>query len=211
MVRRGGERARPGIRFHRPKVYDMALDTVVVDGIRCTTAARTLVDLASVLTRDRLEIAVERAEYRRLLDLGAIATVLGRISRPRGVRNLRHCLGPERLDAALVESGLERAYLRLIIGAGIERPLLQAPFELAAGRFVRADFYWPGVRLIVEVDGPHHELPLQAAKDASRDTVLRGRGFRVQRFAYTDVEQAPEHVILTTRRLLESSRDDISG
>jgi Protein of unknown function (DUF559) len=208
IVVRSGERDREGIRFHRPRIYDPALDTEIVDGIRCTTVARTLVDLAGVLRYDRLEAAVERAEYLRLLDLKAIADVLARISRPRGVSNLRRCLGPDRLAAAMAGSDLERDYLRLILGAGIARPVLQAPFELTPGEWVRADFYWPARRLIIEADGPHHALPLQAAKDARRDRLLTAMGERVHRFPHTEIEETPELVIATTRALLHTSRDD---
>jgi hypothetical protein len=114
------------------------LDTVVVDGIPCTTIARTLVDLAAVLPYWLLETAVERAEYLGLLDLRAIAEVLARISRPRGVRNLRRSLGPVRLDAAVAGSALERRYLGLILDAGIARPVLQAGFELTPGASLAA-------------------------------------------------------------------------
>jgi hypothetical protein len=124
------------------------------------------------------------------------------------VRNLRRSLGPGRLDAAIAESELERAYLRLILDAGIERPVLQAPFELTPGEWVRADFFWPRHRLIVETDGPHHLRPLQAAKDARRDGLLVARGLRVRRILHTVVEEAPEEALALTRTLLNASRDE---
>jgi very-short-patch-repair endonuclease len=37
-------------------------------------------------------------------------------------------------------------------------------------------------RLVVEVDGPHHLEPEQAARDAIRDQTLRERGFQTLRF-----------------------------
>ena len=43
-----------------------------------------------------------------------------------------------------------------------------------------ADFVCLEKRLIVELDGPHHEA--QAGYDAGRDAFLREQGFRVMRF-----------------------------
>jgi hypothetical protein len=208
IVPRNGERDRDGVAFHRPRVYSPAIDTTTVEGIRCTTVARTLVDLAAVLRHDSLERAVERAEYLDVLDLRAITDVLARISRPRGVRTLRRCLGPGRLDAARTESRLERTLLRLLVEAGIERPVLQAPFEVAPGTWVRADFFWPRHALVVEADGPHHARPIQAAADAQRDEQLRARGLRVCRIAYTVIEEQAAEAVGLVRDLLWAPRDE---
>lgn len=208
MVPRSGERDREGIRFHRPRVYVPALDTEIVDGIRCSTVARLLVDVAGVLPYPRFERVAEQAEFQDVLDLQAVARVLARIKRPRGVRNLRRALGPDRLDAALAGSNLERAYLRLILDAGIERPVLQHPVELTPGEWVYLDCFWPRHRLNVEVDGPHHRRPLQARRDARRDELLRARGLTVHRFPDTEIEQTPWTVPRRTRALLHTSRDE---
>lgn len=207
MVPRTGARSRPGIRFHRPRIYDPQVDAEIVDGIRCTTVARTLVDVAGVLSYPRLERVVERAEYLGILDLEAIARMLRRIKRPRGVRHLRRALGPDRLDAAVADSELERTYLRLITEAGIERPLLQHRMELTPGEWVRLDFFWPERRLNVEVDGPHHQRPIRARRDARRDELLHARGVIVQRFTLSEIEGKPSWVVARTRALLASSRD----
>src|SRR4051794_37761459 len=141
MVPRNGERDRDGIRFHRPKVFG-EVDVDEVDGLVCTTVARTLLDLAAVSKPWQLERAVARAEYLGVLDVKAIAALLARISRPRGVRTLRRLLGRARLEGSGVETRLERAYLDLIVGAGIEPPLLQRAFRLGPERSCRVDFYW---------------------------------------------------------------------
>jgi len=208
MVPRGGERARPGIRFHRPKVYGPE-DRWTVDGIPCTTVARTLVDLGSVLRLPQLERAVEQAELLGLLDLAAIADVLARIARPRGVRNLRRCLGAERLDASLTQSALERRFLRLCLDAGLTRPVLQHPIELAPGGWHKVDFAWPERRLAVEVDGGAvHTTHAAARRDRHLDRQIRDAGWRVERFMEDDVVDAPASVLAAVRTLLSTSRDD---
>src|SRR4051794_27076281 len=57
IVHRGGERRRDGICFHRPSHLSWSLDVTEIDGLRCTTPARTLLDLAAVLRPDQLERA----------------------------------------------------------------------------------------------------------------------------------------------------------
>lgn len=208
MVPRTGERDRDGIRFHRPKIYGPQ-DRCVVDAIACTTVARTLVDLGAVLKLPQLERAVEQAELLRVLDVKAISDVLARISRPRGVRNLRRCLGTERLDASLARSNLERRFLRLCVDAGLPRPALQHPIEHVPGTWHKVDFAWPAIRLAFEVDGGAiHTTRTAARRDRRLDREIRATGWRVERFMEDDIVDTPEVVLAALRTLLSASRDE---
>jgi very-short-patch-repair endonuclease len=208
MIVRGGEHTRDGIAFHRPKIYGPQ-DRWIFDGIPCTTVARTLVDLGAVLKPHQLERAVEQAELLKFLDVKAIADVLERIARPRGVRNLRRCLGAERLDASLTQSGLERAFLRLCRDAGLPRPTLQHAIEHAPGRWHKVDFAWPHRRLAIEVDGAAvHGTRTAARRDRRLDREIREAGWRIERFMGDDVIDTPEVVLTALRTLLSTSRDD---
>jgi hypothetical protein len=208
MIPRSGERDREGIRFHRPKIYGPQ-DRWVFDGLPCTTVARTLVDLGAVLRLHQLERAVEQAELLRMLDVKAIADVLTRISRPRGVRNLRRCLGAERLDGSLARSNLERRFLRLCVDAGLPRPTLQHPIEHAPGTWHKVDFAWPDRCLAVEVDGGViHTTRTAARRDRRLDREIRATGWRVERFMEDDIVDTPEVVLAALRTLLSPSRDD---
>jgi Transcriptional regulator, AbiEi antitoxin/Protein of unknown function (DUF559) len=208
MVPRSGERDREGIRFHRPRIYAPE-DRFVFDGIACTTVARTLVDLGAVVSLHHLERAVEQAELLQVLDVKAVADVLARIARPRGVRNLRRCLGAERLGAALTQSGIERRFLRLSLDAGLPRPVLQHPIELAPGRWHKVDFAWPDRRLAVETDGGAvHTTRTAARRDRHLDREIRNAGWRVERFMEDDIVDTPEVIIGALRSLLSPSRDE---
>jgi very-short-patch-repair endonuclease len=208
MVPRSGERDREGIRFHRPKIYGPE-DRWTYDGIPCTTVARTLVDLGAVLKFHQLERAVEQAEVLGVLDVKAIADVLARISRPRGVRNLRRCLGAERLDASLTQSVAERDFLTLCRDAGFPRPALQHPIEHAPGRWHHVDFAWPDRALAIEIDGwAFHGTRTAARRDRRLDREIRAAGWRVERFMRDDLVDAPEVVLAALHRLLATSRDD---
>lgn len=48
------------------------------------------------------------------------------------------------------------------------------------GRY-RIDFAFPGVKVAIEVDGPHHHRPDVAHRDALRDAELRAKGWVVLR------------------------------
>jgi uncharacterized protein DUF559 len=208
IVPRSGERDRAGIRFHRPKIYGPE-DRCISDGIPCTTVARTLVDLGAVLKLHQLERAVEQAELLQVLDVNAIADVLARISRPRGVRNLRRCLGAERLDASLTQSNLERRFLRLCVEAGLPRPTLQYPIELGPGIWHKVDFAWPDRRLAVEVDGGAvHTTRTAARRDRHLDRQIRATGWGLERFMEDDVVDTPAIVVTALHTLLTPSRDD---
>ncbi|MDQ6819760.1 MAG: hypothetical protein M3076_05375 [Actinomycetota bacterium] len=63
----GDRRSRGTITLHRGKLE--AADVTTVDGIPVTTVARTLLDLAGVLSRQQLIRAIEAAERRQLFDL----------------------------------------------------------------------------------------------------------------------------------------------
>jgi len=66
----------------------------------------------------------------------------------------------------------------------------QAPI----GRYV-ADFAHFASSLIVEVDGPHHDLPERQSKDAERTAWLTANGFRVIRFPEKTVRDDLETIV----------------
>ena len=180
-----------------------------IDGIACTTVARTLVDCAGRLGFDRLELTVEEAERLELLDVKAIADVLARIARPRGVRNLRRCLGPERLDASLAASRLERRFVRLCRDAGLPQPSINHRIEVTPGVWHKVDFVWPALRLAIEADSwEFHRTRAAGRRDRRRDRELRDAGWRVDRFTDDDIEQDPAAIVAFLRRHL-TSRDDL--
>jgi hypothetical protein len=83
-------RRRPGVRFH---YSPLPTDEVATrHEIPTTTVARTLLDLAAVLPRDRLERALAQAEYRRYPDSPSLHDLLERHAGRRGLATLRGLL-----------------------------------------------------------------------------------------------------------------------
>jgi very-short-patch-repair endonuclease len=65
------------------------------------------------------------------------------------------------------------------------------------------DFVCHAARLVVEVDGAHHDLTWVA--DGARDAKLRAAGFRIVRFAATDVRDNLEGVVAAIRTAISAA------
>ena len=111
--------------------------------------------------------------------------------------NGRHKLA--RLDEAIelwlagsagLKSRLERAFLGLVIHAGLSKPI---PNTHVAG--AEADAWWPDLRLVAEIDGPNHTRPPSRRADGSRDRLLAEAGVTVLRFTEFDVERRHVDVV----------------
>lgn len=75
-----------------------------------------------------------------------------------------------------------------------------------------ADYFIPGLNLVVEADGPLHKQ--QQEYDARRDKVMRARGYHVIRFNSRTLERRHKHVeklIMEAVELLERRIQPNSG
>ncbi len=165
---------------------------IVERDVRCTSVARTLVDLAGApdLGDVALAKAIRQAEFQRRLDRGEIARVLAGIARPRGVRRLRALL--EMPVGSYPETGLEWRFYDFVRAAGLDEPECQVLFVVGAPpRQIRVDFFWRSAGLVVEVDEEHHQLPAFAKQDRERDDGLRALGLDVERVTKRDLNEDP--------------------
>jgi hypothetical protein len=180
-------------------------DITKVDGIPCTSVARTLLDLADVIPRRGVERAVDQAEVLRLFDLGAVREVLARSNGRRGAGILRAVLagydGP-----TLTDRELEERFLAICRAAGVPNPEVNSWFQLEDGP-VKADFLWRSERLVVETDGwASHGTRQAFENDRRRDRRLRLAGYEVVRFTWRDVLHEAGEVATILARLLERLR-----
>jgi hypothetical protein len=93
-----------------------------IDGIPTTTVARTLLDLAAILDRPRLERAIEQAEALRLSDATPLAALVARHPGRRGTAVLKRILGAEARAAGMTRSELEDRFLRFLADRGLPVP-----------------------------------------------------------------------------------------
>ena len=154
-------------------------------GVPITNAARTIVDLASVLPEGLLRQAVRRAQGHRRLSLPSLLRALERLGPRRGSATLRRIIatGP-----APTRSALEDVVLDLLIAAGFEHPDVNKPL-IVSGRRTVPDFRWPSERLILEADGAGwHDQVI----DAERQELLEAHGERVLRLSWNDAVRQPQ-------------------
>lgn len=167
-------RSRPGIRVHQ--VREIWEDDIAErDGIPVTSPARTMLDLASVLSEHHLKRALAKAEVEGRLTHAQLRRQLERHPRARGRRMLERILDA---GAARTRSALEAEVAQLTGATHINR--------IVAGHEV--DLYFPDRNLIVEVDSErfHGASPTQLLLDAEKDGRLRAGGMEVMRVRQRD-------------------------
>jgi very-short-patch-repair endonuclease len=191
------------IRVYGPRSL-AAEDVTTRDGIPTTAIARTLVDLASVLTADRLAKALGEADRLRLLDVPTVERTLARTSGRHGPGHSTMREALRQLEAhgpTLTHSELEDRFLSLVVRThGLPRPSMNA---YVAG--FKVDALWPIERLVVELDGwafHHHRAAFQG--DRTRDARLATAGYAVLRFTYADVMERPAWMAQTIGAMLAS-------
>jgi len=196
-------RARARLLPHRAVL--LPDERTVIDGLPITTVARTLLDLAMVLDRHRLERAVERAEMARLLDLRAVAALLDRHRRRPGAGALRVAL-PAATDPRVTRSDFEDAFLAFLAARDLPRPSsgVWVPMDDGEGPGVELDVAWPAARLAVELDPRStHGTAAAFERDRHKDQRLMLAGWRVVRLTPRRLREEPDCVAATLRRLLQ--------
>jgi very-short-patch-repair endonuclease len=175
-----GRRARPGIQVHRSRAIS-AEDRTRIDGIPLTSVARTLVDLADVLTDDRLAKAIRQAEVLRVFDLEALqsAATPGR----RGEHRLHRALANYQPEPHLLRSKAERRLEQLTRQHNLGQPQFNVNIH---GHEV--DAYWPEANLVLEVDGASTHFTKSAFHaDRRRDRALAAAGVQVIRVTWPNL------------------------
>jgi predicted transcriptional regulator of viral defense system len=195
-------RTLPGLRTHRAITLTEA-DVDVIDGIPCTSLARTLLDIAEDGTRREVERALDHAEQARILDMHAIDDVLARANGRRGAKLLRAVLAEHRVGSTLTRNKLEEAYLAVARDVGLPPDMVNAWIAFPDGGGAEADFVYRDKRLIVETDGRDpHTIRKAFNSDRRRDQRPMLLGWRVVRFPWQQVTFTPAEVAATLCGLL---------
>lgn len=148
-------------------------------GIRVTTAARTLVDVAAVLPPTALRRAVAQADVLRRFDLRAVRAVLDRHPRHRGRKPLEQLLDVW-TDPETLRSPQEERFPDLCVSFGFPRPAMNV--ELL-GMEVDAVFF--AERVAVELDSyAFHSGAIQIENDHEKRARLVADGWTVLAYSY---------------------------
>jgi hypothetical protein len=208
-VPRERRHARGRFRVHSTSELP-AIDTVTIDGFRCTSATRTIIDLARArIPKIRLETAIDSA-----VRSGATApTVLAaRLADLRGPGRW----GARRLDELLLDSGghtlLERRFLQLMRSSGFPTPTPQVVHRRDGRTIARVDFLFDDRALVVEVSGRKgHASDAERARDTQRRNEIQAMGRRVVEFTYQQVTRESGYVRGTMRVHLGLVTDSRAG
>ena len=198
-----GTGARPVRGIRRRSSTTLAPgDVSEVEGIPCTTVARTLVDLGDREAERIVEQAWARAELLRVFDRRAVEDAARRAGTTRGARIARGLLASA-ATPPLTDTEIEEFLLAEV------RPALKPPecqrwitFD-DGGPAIRADFLWPAERLVVEADGGAAHMTRRAFEDdRRRDQRLAAAGYTVVRFTWRQLSDDPDNVRRVVRQLL---------
>ncbi|HEX3804286.1 MAG TPA: type IV toxin-antitoxin system AbiEi family antitoxin domain-containing protein [Solirubrobacteraceae bacterium] len=175
------DRRPSGLIVHQSKTL-LGCDIKRVQGLRVTSPARTLLDMAPRLTPKQLARAVNDLRLRKLLTLDDLADLIARNPTHRGVTLLRPHL--ELAQPEPTRSSLEDDFLPLLRKHGLPTPRINVH---VAGH--RVDAYFPDHNLIVELDGwGSHGTKGAFVGDRRQDAdILAKEGIPTVRFPYEDV------------------------
>jgi very-short-patch-repair endonuclease len=174
-----------GVKIHR-SVKLTAADVRVHDGLPVTSPARTLLDVAATLPDRDVERLLDEALFaRRIARRSEVVDVLKRAGHHPGRGRLARLIGTH-AGSTDTESKPEEALYRLILAAGLPRPKLQVSIL-----DYRLDFYWPELRLAVEVDAyGTHGSPARFEADRRRDArLLTEKGILVIRLTKAMIDE----------------------
>ncbi len=187
---------RVGHRVHTTTTLD-PVDRTRIGGVRCTSVARTLIDLARSESTRRLTVALDGAlRDRKVTEERVHQRIVALRSSGRfGIPKLLDAIeGVEVVRGA--HSYLERRFLELVAARGLPRPDTQRVTGRADGKVVRVDFRFPGTPVIVETLGYRwHRTVEQMNRDAVRMNALVAQGLSPYQFTYDQVISTPDEVI----------------
>ncbi|HEX6596168.1 MAG TPA: hypothetical protein VF045_04485 [Acidimicrobiales bacterium] len=174
-VPRVGERRLAGVEVHRTRALPVA-DRADVDGLPVTRPARTLIDLAAVLSAEELEAALDSALRDHVVSpayLERRLEFLGTRGRS-GAKALRDLLR-DRTEGRPADSRRENDVVRALVAGGLPSPVRQFPFE-----GIRFDLAYPDVLIAVEFDSYRHHFGRQSwRRDTARHNQATASGWLV--------------------------------
>ena len=195
----------PG-RIHRHHDLENR-DMADVQGIPCTNATRTLIDIGAV-RRDLVEPMFHAVLHRRLAEYDDIVARFYQVARKgrNGVGPLRAVLAEYDPAMAPGESTLEVRLLEIIRQHGIKPPVRQHRVTVG-GRHYRLDLAYPDEKLAIEGDGfgVHSERD-RFETDRERQNALVLLEWRPLHFTWRQIRHRSDYVADTIRTALRPTR-----
>lgn len=196
-----------GLDVRRTRTFQPS-DAQVVSGLPCTTAVRTVCDLAAVMDQDSLRALIIDARQRRLMEIPDLAERAAGLGTAKG-RRLVGRLAAE-LDAEQCDSVLEyRLRRRLAAVPGLPAPAPKPVPVGTVGRVLHVDIGWPGHCVGIEADGlAFHADRASLERDALRHNALERAGWRIVRATWGDLGAGFDRLVGDVTALLAQTGSD---
>jgi len=192
-----------GVVHHRSGTFVDA-DFVTRNGMRCTSALRTVLDISGSLTAKALGDVVDDLLRRKLLRLEELRDRVSSL-RPapgRSVSRLRSVLADRIPGYDPGESGLETRLALLIDSGRIKRPTQQFRISFGKDRY-RLDFAYPDEKIFLEGNGfGCHSIAADLDRGARRQNRMVIDGWRPLELTWRMTDEE----ILTTLRAVGLTR-----
>jgi very-short-patch-repair endonuclease len=190
---------KPGLLIHRAGELPES-EVRMKDGLRLTSPARTILDVAARRRLDELEAIVAEALASHVVRRAELEAMAAAHPTHHGAAALRRVLGREG-GPAFTRSAAERRLLALLRRAAVDAPRVNARLH-----GFEVDFLWPQERVVVEVDGfRYHANRRSFERDRSRDAALAARGYRVMRVTWRQLVEQPERVLARIAAILATA------
>lgn len=175
-------RRRPRLELHEARLPDDEVTTR--HGIPITTVARTIFDLAAVLSKQDFERTATEAEIQRLGSPTSLADLVARHPRRKGNTAVRELLAAQSIGRNVTRKDLELRFLTFLDTHGLPRPRVNATVDLEP-KDAEVDCLWEDARLVAELDGfAVHGTRVRFESDRARDRALQVAGYRVVRVTW---------------------------
>jgi very-short-patch-repair endonuclease len=179
-------------------------DHAEVDAIPCTSAARTLFDLARTLSPVMLDANIDNAIRRELVSLDELRHTSARLAtkgRPGGCR-FRQVIETRSDVSALPESVPERLLADMLVRQGLPVPQHQFVIRDRSGAFVaRVDLAYPESMLVIEYDSVEHHTGTRAhIRDSARRNAITDLDYTVLTATAADLKDRGARLAASIRR-----------
>jgi len=183
----------PWVRVHRTGLVPQ--ERVIRRGLPVSLLTRAIVDLAEDGSDHEVGTALDQALMRGLLNRRELDAAIAAAHGRHGLRVLLPAVARLSTHGETILSATERVVRNVLLDLGLPRPAMNVRVNGPGWRTCRPDLLWADQHLIVEVDGPQHELPYQQALDVARDAWLTEAGYRVVRFPVAWVDHRLDAVV----------------
>jgi len=177
-------------------------DVTRLGSIPITRPERTLIDLASTLSREALEGTLDEFLRQELAQLPRLERRLVVFGGRAGIRHLRR-LVEDRRGTAISESEFETRLLRALREEGLPTPVSQYEVRDGGHLIARVDFAYPNSKLAIEAYGRrHHSAWIDHEHDLSRQNALIAAGWRMIIMTWARLHNARAPLMRTIARAL---------